>query len=74
MAFQFGTNWDVLATRIVTGTDVDYGSLTNHFVGHLSALPGFDVHYLSRVTDFAARRTDAGASKSRTPRAAIGDR
>ena len=40
----------VAATRIVTGTDVDYGSLTNHFVNHLSALPGFAVHYLSRVT------------------------
>src|ERR1700684_2934242 len=29
------------ATRIVTGTDVDYGSLTNHFVDHLSALAAF---------------------------------
>ena len=56
MAFQFGTNWDVLATRIITGADVDYGSLTNHFVGHLSALPGFDVHYLSRVTDLAREK------------------
>ena len=39
----------VAATRIITGTDVDYGSLTNHFVNHLSALPGFAVHYLSRA-------------------------
>jgi malate dehydrogenase (quinone) len=39
------------ATRIVTGTDVDYGSLTNHFVDHLSALPGFVVNYSRRVTD-----------------------
>ena len=46
----------VAATRIITGTDVDYGSLTNHFVGHLSAAPGFDVHYLSRVTDLAREK------------------
>jgi malate dehydrogenase (quinone) len=43
----------VAATRIVTGTDVDYGSLTNHFVDHLSALPGFVVHYLNRVTNLS---------------------
>ena len=64
----------VAATLIVTGTDVDYGSLTNHFVDHLSALPGFVVHYLNRVTNIAARKTDAGASRSRIPRAATGDR
>ena len=29
------------ATRIVTGTDVDYGSLTNHLVDHLAASPAF---------------------------------
>ncbi len=46
----------VAATRIVTGTDVDYGSLTNHFVDHLSALPGFVVHYLSRVTDLGREK------------------
>jgi malate dehydrogenase (quinone) len=44
------------ATRIITGTDVDYGSLTNHFVDHLSALPGFVVHYLSRVTDISREK------------------
>jgi malate dehydrogenase (quinone) len=27
----------VAATRIITGTDVDYGSLTNHLVNHLNA-------------------------------------
>jgi malate dehydrogenase (quinone) len=43
----------VAATRIVTGTDVDYGSLTNHFVDHLTALPGFVVHYLNRVTNLS---------------------
>jgi malate dehydrogenase (quinone) len=41
----------VAATRIITGTDVDYGSLTNHFVNHLTALPGFVVHYQNRVTN-----------------------
>jgi malate dehydrogenase (quinone) len=41
----------VAATRIITGTDVDYGALTNHLVDHLSASPGFSVHYQHRVTD-----------------------
>src|ERR1700691_2039800 len=40
----------VAATRIITGTDVDYGALTNHLVDHLSAAPGFSVHYQHRVT------------------------
>jgi malate dehydrogenase (quinone) len=40
----------VAATRIVTGTDVDYGALTNHLVDHLSSSPGFSVHYQHRVT------------------------
>jgi malate dehydrogenase (quinone) len=46
----------VAATRITTGTDVDYGSLTNHFVDHLAALSGFVVHYLSRVTDISREK------------------
>jgi malate dehydrogenase (quinone) len=41
----------VAATRIITGTDVDYGSLTNHLVKHLDAQPGFTAHYFSRVTN-----------------------
>jgi malate dehydrogenase (quinone) len=48
----------VAATRIVTGTDVDYGSLTNHLVDHLNTLHGFAVHYLSRVTNI--RREEDG--------------
>jgi malate dehydrogenase (quinone) len=40
----------VAATRIITGTDVDYGALTNHLVDHLNASPGFSVHYQHRVT------------------------
>jgi malate dehydrogenase (quinone) len=47
----------VAATRIVTGTDVDYGSLTNHFVDHLVGLSGFGVHYQNRVTNL---RREAG--------------
>ncbi len=39
------------ATRIVTGTDVDYGSLTHLLTQHLSAQPGFDVHYNRKVVD-----------------------
>jgi malate dehydrogenase (quinone) len=38
------------ATRIVTGTDVDYGALTHLLVAHLSAQPGFALHYGAQVT------------------------
>jgi malate dehydrogenase (quinone) len=48
----------VAATRIITGTDVDYGSLTNHFVDHLSALPGFVAHYLHRVTNISREKDE----------------
>jgi malate dehydrogenase (quinone) len=41
----------VAATRIITGTDVDYGSLTHHLVRHLVGLPGCKVCYNNRVTD-----------------------
>ncbi|MCW6511516.1 malate dehydrogenase (quinone) [Lichenifustis flavocetrariae] len=37
------------ATRIVSGTDVDYGALTHLLVKHLSDQPGFDVHYDRKV-------------------------
>jgi malate dehydrogenase (quinone) len=39
------------ATRIVTGTDVDYGALTHLLVKHLSAQPGVSVRYNHRVVD-----------------------
>jgi len=48
----------VAATRIVTGTDVDYGSLTHHLVHHLVGQPGCKVHYRNRVTNLA--REDHG--------------
>jgi malate dehydrogenase (quinone) len=40
----------VAATRIVTGTDVDYGALTHHLAGHLVNQPGCQVYYRNRVT------------------------
>jgi malate dehydrogenase (quinone) len=48
----------VAATRIITGTDVDYGALTHHLVRHLSGQPGFAVHYKHRVTNLV--REDDG--------------
>jgi len=38
------------ATRIISGTDVDYGALTHHLVRHLLRQPGCSVHYKTRVT------------------------
>lgn len=40
----------VAATRIITGTDVDYGSLTHLLVAQLSTQPGFDLRYNREVT------------------------
>src|SRR5580698_4154346 len=40
----------IAATRIVTGTDVDYGALTHNLINHLSGLSGFAVRYRHRVT------------------------
>src|SRR6202041_2904553 len=37
------------ATRIVTGTDVDYGALTHLLVKHLSDQSGFHLHYNREV-------------------------
>jgi malate dehydrogenase (quinone) len=31
----------VAATRMITGTDVDYGALTSNLVGYLRRRPGF---------------------------------
>jgi len=39
----------VAATRIVTGSDVDYGALTHLLVAGLTGQPGFDLHYNSKV-------------------------
>jgi malate dehydrogenase (quinone) len=40
----------VAATRMITGADVDYGSLTRHLIGYLQGLPGVAVHYSHHVT------------------------
>jgi malate dehydrogenase (quinone) len=40
----------VAITRIITGTDVNYGALTHHLVHHLVAQPNCGVHYKTRVT------------------------
>lgn len=39
----------IAATRIITGTDVDYGSLTHLLVAQLTAQSGFEVHYNRQV-------------------------
>ncbi|MBO4226722.1 malate dehydrogenase (quinone) [Bradyrhizobium neotropicale] len=64
----------VAATRIITGTDVDYGSLTHHLVHHLVSQPGCAVHYKSVVTDLVrdqdgrwrieVRDTDTGEKRT----------
>jgi malate dehydrogenase (quinone) len=40
----------VAATRMITGADVDYGSLTRHLIGYLQSLAGVAVRYSQRVT------------------------
>jgi hypothetical protein len=52
----------VAATRIITGTDVDYGSLTHHLVHHLVGLPGL------RSTLQEPRHLPRGSSCQRTCR------
>ena len=41
----------VAATRMITGTDIDYGALTHLLISQLQAQPGFSVHYKHKVTD-----------------------
>jgi malate dehydrogenase (quinone) len=41
----------VTATRMVTGTDVDYGALTEELLASLHGKDGFSVHFNSRVLD-----------------------
>ena len=47
------------ATRIVTGTDVDYGALTHLLIKHLSAQPGVSVHYKDRVVSLGREQNGA---------------
>src|SRR5246127_3168776 len=39
----------VAATRMVTGTDVDYGALTKDLLNSLEGKDGFSMHFFSRV-------------------------
>ncbi|WP_121064523.1 malate dehydrogenase (quinone) [Chachezhania antarctica] len=41
----------IAATRMITGADVSYGSLTHLLMAHLQQQPGFSVHYKHRVND-----------------------
>src|ERR1700747_1808482 len=41
----------VAATRMVTGTDVDYGALTRVLLDSLRGKDGFSIHFFSRVQD-----------------------
>jgi malate dehydrogenase (quinone) len=41
----------VAATRMVTGTDVDYGALTKDLLDSLRGKDGFSIHFFSRVQD-----------------------
>lgn len=41
----------VAATRMETGTDVDYGSLTNLYIDHLQQTENVSINYNSRIVD-----------------------
>src|SRR5262249_51009421 len=41
----------VTATRMITGTDVDYGALTDDLLSSLAGKEGFSIHFNSRVQD-----------------------
>src|SRR5262249_5608458 len=47
----------VAATRMVTGTDVDYGALTKDLLDSLKGKEGFSIHFSHRVMDL---RRDGG--------------
>jgi malate dehydrogenase (quinone) len=42
---------EVAATRMRTGTDVDYGALTTDLLGSLKGTEGFSIHFNHRVQD-----------------------
>jgi malate dehydrogenase (quinone) len=44
-------NEEIAMTRMETGTDVDYGSLTRLLLDSLKNVDGFSTHFSSRVTD-----------------------
>lgn len=48
----------IAATNMITGTDVDFGSITRQMLAGLGNTPGFSAHYNSRVQD--VKRNGAG--------------
>ena len=54
----------VTATRMATGTDVDYGALTKDLLDSLRGQDGFSIHFLSRVQDLQ-RDGDSWSAKIR---------
>ncbi|WP_256353007.1 MULTISPECIES: malate dehydrogenase (quinone) [unclassified Pseudomonas] len=48
----------VTATRMASGSDVDYGALTHLLVGQLARQPGFTVEYQHQIVDLS--RSDDG--------------
>ena len=44
-------NERVAATRMVTGTDVDFGAITRQLLKHVGGLPGVSISYSTPVTD-----------------------
>jgi malate dehydrogenase (quinone) len=51
---------ELAATRMTTGTDVDFGALTAHLLDSLRQKDGFSIHFSSRV--LGLQRTDDGWS------------
>ena len=41
----------VAATRMITGTDMDYGALTTNLLAHLKGREGFSAHFSQRLTN-----------------------
>jgi hypothetical protein len=58
------------ATRMITGSDVDYGALTHLLVKHLSDQPAFTFTTIARLLASTASKTGAGVCPSRTLMAA----
>jgi malate dehydrogenase (quinone) len=52
----------IAATRMITGSDVDYGALTHLLVSHLQTQPGFSVHYKHKIIDLKRQNGRWGAT------------
>jgi malate dehydrogenase (quinone) len=48
----------VAGTRMITGTDIDFGAITRNLLAYLRTLPGVNVSYSTRVSNL--RRTEDG--------------